>query len=908
MFPSENFPSSSPTVNSVVPTSFQLCVHELFEQQVVRRPDAIAVSFADQTLTYAELNERANRLARYLKTRGLGREALAAIFMERSLDMVTVVLAVLKAGGAYLPLDPAYPKDRISHILDDSGCQLLITNSNLLPNIPISEAEILELDSCWQKIAEFPQGNLEETTSPENLAYVIYTSGSTGKPKGVQVEHRNVVNFLHSMQKQPGMSPNDAVAALTTLCFDIAGLEIHLPLSIGARIVMISRDDATDGTKLRRRIEGGGVTVMQATPATWRLLLEAGWPGDANLKILCGGEAFPGELAAQLLPRCKSLWNMYGPTETTIWSAVYEVKRAEPNIPIGMPIDNTHFHIVDDNMRPVAPGNEGQLLIGGHGVARGYVNRPELTDEKFVPDAFGCENGARVYKTGDLARLLPDGNLVFLGRLDHQVKIRGFRIELGEVEYVLANNPAVKECVVAAREDLPGDQRLVAYIVPSHAHKPEAGDIRQHLGKTLPEYMVPTLLVTLDALPLTANGKVDRKALPRPTRQNSLVAHEYVAPRNALEQKLVGIWEGTLGVKPIGITDNIFDLGIDSIVAAQLFARIGKVLGRELPPAPLFQAPTIEKFACLLRDTERQASQAFTSLVEIQPSGTQTPLFCVHGAAGTVLGFYPLAQRLAPERPVYGFQSQGLYGHQLPHTTFEKMASHYVSEMRRVQPHGPYLLSGWCSGGIIAFEMAQQLHRVGEKIELLAMFNAPSSPEYARVQFTPELAPLPERAQKRWNEFKALSFPEKLSFAKRKAIGQIAWRSTNLRNRSARMIWLRSNSVKRRIFRYYLGHKRPIPGLLRNSFFLWVNARAERGYKHQPYEGEMIVFRDQANYPDPSQGWSRFVHNIEVCEIPVSSHDHRALLKEPAVALLADKLRELSRAKTRVAVRLQKAA
>jgi amino acid adenylation domain-containing protein len=867
------------------------CVHELIEQQAQRRSDCLAVVFESQQLTYAELNRRSNQLAHYLRKRGVGPDVLVGLCVERSLDMIVGLLGILKAGGAYVPLDPAYPKDRIAYIMEDASAPVLITQKKLVPGLPPQQTETVLIDADWPAIETELPANPARKAKPENLAYVIYTSGSTGKPKGVQLEHRSVVNFLCSVQKEPGLHEDDIVGAVTTLCFDIAGLEIYLPLITGAEVVVISREEASDGKRLQARMQNAGITVMQATPATWRLLLEAGWPGSPKLKILCGGEAFPRELADKLLPHCGSLWNMYGPTETTIWSAVYQVTAGgEGTVPIGHPMANTQFYIVDEKMNQVPVGQEGQLLIGGDGLARGYQNRPDLTAEKFIPDLFSKKPGARLYQTGDLARYLADGNISFLGRMDHQVKIRGYRIELGEIESVLATHPSVHHSVVVAREDTPGDKRLVAYMVPSRDQRPVSRMLREYLAAKLPDYMVPSGFVVVDAMPLTPNGKVDRKALPLPTRENSAIEREFVAPRDALEKQLVGIWESVLGIAPIGVTDNIFDLGVNSLIAAQLFAKIEKTIGSKLPPAPLFQAPTVESLARLLSQHET-ASSRWTSLVAIKTEGAKTPLFCVHGGAGTVLLFNSLARRLAPGRPIYGLQSQGLYGRDLPHTNIEEMAAHYVKEIRSVQPHGPYLLSGWCFGGIVAFEMAQQLHAIGEQVDLLAMLNAPSTPDYNALKPDPVIISAKHRIRKHWSKFSTLPLREKPAYLWRKVRGQLIWRRNRLRRRALKITFRVTRSLRQLVYKYYLDRRLPLPDLLRNNYFLIINAKAERKYRPRSYPGSMVVFRDQGPYPDPHLGWGRFVEGeITSYEIRVSVRDHRALMQEPAVREVADKI------------------
>ncbi|MGK7876876.1 MAG: amino acid adenylation domain-containing protein [Xenococcaceae cyanobacterium] len=448
------------------------CIHQLFESQVERTPDDIAVIFEEQQLTYRELNRRANQLGHYLQALQVGPEVLVGICMKRSLEMVIGLLGILKAGGAYVPLDPAYPQERLAFMIENSQLPVLLTERDQLARLPHHRTEVVCLDTDWETIARHSEENPDSGVAPDNLAYTIYTSGSTGKPKGVQILHRAVVNFLTSMSQAPGLTNQDVLLAVTTISFDIAALELYLPIAVGARVVLVSREVASDAAQLSKVLAESGATVMQATPATWRMLLAAGWQGNQQLKILCGGEAMTRDLANQLQERSASVWNMYGPTETTIWSAVYRVEFGNNSVSIGRPIGNTQIYLVDpdrrqrnDPIKPVPVGESGELLIGGVGLARGYLNRPELNDEKFIPDPFSKEPGARLYRTGDLARYLPDGNIEFIGRVDHQVKIRGFRIELGEVEAVLSQHPAVREAVVVAREDIPGDKRLVAYLV-----------------------------------------------------------------------------------------------------------------------------------------------------------------------------------------------------------------------------------------------------------------------------------------------------------------------------------------------------------------------------------------------------------------------------------------------------------
>lgn len=581
------------------------CVHKLFEVQAEKSPNATAVVFSsadsdrgeDERLTYRELNRRANQLANRLKSLGVGAEVPVAVCIERSLEMVIGILGILKAGGAYVPMDPAYPKERLAFMLKDAQVPVLLTEQRLVEGLPEHGAHVVCLDTGWEAVARVNEDNPASGATVENPAYVIYTSGSTGKPKGVQVPHRALVNFLNSMRRQPGLTNHETLLAVTTLSFDIAALEIFLPLVTGACAVILSREVASDGVRLSKELTRYGATTMQATPVTWRMLVEAGWQGSDGLKVLCGGEALPRELAAQLLVRCSSLWNLYGPTETTIWSVIAQVVKRDGPTPIGQPIANTQIYILDPHLQPRPIGIPGQLYIGGAGLARGYLNRPELTGEKFVPNPFSGEPGARLYHTGDLARYLPDGNIEFLGRIDHQVKIRGFRIELGEIEAVLTAHPGVRESVAIVREDEPGKKRLVAYIVARDEFAPTTSDLRSYLKDKLPEYMVPSAFMMLDALPLTLNGKVDGKALPALDQTRPELKESFVAPRNAAERTIAEIWAQVLEVDRVGVYDNFFDLGGHSLLATQVMSRLREAFHIEIPLRALFENPTVAELA-----------------------------------------------------------------------------------------------------------------------------------------------------------------------------------------------------------------------------------------------------------------------------------------------------------------------
>src|SRR5437588_198601 len=573
------------------------CLQQLIEDQVERTPDAVAVVFKDTQLTYRELNARANQLAHYLRQLGVGPEVLVGLCMERSLEMVVGLLGILKAGGAYVPLDPSYPAERIAFMLTDAQAPVLITQQNLTEHLPAHHAQIVCLDADMAVLGQQSEENLIPVTTSDNLAYVIYTSGSTGRPKGVQILHRAVVNFLMSMRQQPGLVAEDTLLSITTLSFDIAALELFLPLLLGARFIVASRDVVTNAMGLAEILALSHATVMQATPVTWRMLLAAQWQGNQHLKILCGGEALPSELAQQLLPKGASLCNLYGPTETTIWSTARKIEPEDKVITVGRPIANTQVYLLDAQLQLVPVGIPGELYIGGDGLARGYLHRPELTAERFIPHPFSTEPNARLYKTGDLARYRPDGSLEFLGRLDQQVKLRGYRIELGEIEALLSQHPTVRECLVLLREDGSGDKRLVAYILPAEAEaRPPVSELRTHLQAKLPEYMVPAAFVEVQAWPLTPNGKIDRRALPAPERVRPQQGKAFEEPMTAAEHLLADIWSQLLGLDKVGIHDNFFELGGDSILGLRVIARANE-MGFRFTLKQLFQYQTIAQLA-----------------------------------------------------------------------------------------------------------------------------------------------------------------------------------------------------------------------------------------------------------------------------------------------------------------------
>ncbi|HEV2473848.1 MAG TPA: amino acid adenylation domain-containing protein, partial [Chthonomonadales bacterium] len=693
------------------------CAHQLFEKQAQLSPDRIAACYQDRSLTYRELNRCANRLAKQLIEKGAS--GLIGLYCERSLEMLIGALAIWKAGAAYVPMDPFYPSERIGFMVEDSDCRLVLTQQRWKDRLPACSAEAFVIDGCADAGEE--AANPEVSRSPKELAYVIFTSGSTGRPKGVQIEHRALVNFLAGMAKCPGMRSSDRLLAVTSLSFDIAGLELYLPLMCGGTVDICPVEVLSDGRRLSGYLDRSRPTVMQATPATWRMLLQSGWQGSPSMRALCGGEALPSELAEALCSKVEALFNLYGPTETTIWSTVEKVE-AGTRISIGRPIGNTRLYILDRYGKPVPVGVSGELHIGGEGLARGYLNRADLTAEKFIADPF-ADAGSRMYRTGDLARYLPDGRVECLGRLDQQVKVRGFRIELGEIESLLARYPGIKQAAVTAAESPAGsgDKRLIAYLAVAEGAKVSASDLRAYLQNSLPDYMLPSAYITLESLPLTPNGKLNRKALPADETDSLAGPHSFIAPRDEMETRMLALWQELLPGKQIGVTDDFFDLGGHSLLAVQLFVQIERRFGRDLPIAALFQARNIQGLAALLREPHAEALPR--GAVPIQVASGRPPLFCVHSIYGHVIGYMPLARSLGPDQPVYGLEAPGINGDEEPLDDIPGLARRHVESIRAVQAQGPYHLCGECAGGLVALEIAQQLIDAGEQVAFLGLID-----------------------------------------------------------------------------------------------------------------------------------------------------------------------------------------
>jgi amino acid adenylation domain-containing protein len=576
---------------------------EQFERQVAVAAEASAVWFEGRELTYGTLGQRSSQLARYLSSRGIGPGSLVGLCMGRSLDMVVALLGIQKAGAAYVPIDPDLPFDRLNFILTDSGIKALVIGGEASLPVATGDLQIIDLQSLSTELGRIDGSNPKPIAGNGDIAYVIYTSGSTGRPNGVAVSHGALSNFLGAMKRKPGLHSTDVLAAVTTISFDIAALELYLPLMTGARIELISRDVASDGRALADSLSASGTTVLQATPATWRLLIDAGWQGHPDFTAFCGGETLTRDLADAVLQRVGSMWNLYGPTETTIWSMAEQVVSDGKLISVGRPIANTQVYVLDPAGEPTPVGVSGEIWIGGKGLAVGYHRRPKLTAERFVPDRFSTAEGARVYRTGDAGRWQTDGHLVHMGRMDRQVKIRGFRIEPAEVEIVLCTHPSISRAIVAARDAGPENLRLVAYVVYRQGQDLTASEARQYLRQSLPEYMVPSLFVALSAVPMTASGKIDMRALPDPFKNAQRIAEKYTSPSPGAEEVIAKVWQEILGVDRIGADDNFFELGGHSLLSLRAAAAIERQTGWRMPPRSLF-FQTLRQVAAALPSAE----------------------------------------------------------------------------------------------------------------------------------------------------------------------------------------------------------------------------------------------------------------------------------------------------------------
>ena len=863
------------------------CFHRLFEDQVGRTPAATAVVFGRDTLTYEHLNARANAMAHRLQSMGVGPEALVAIFMERSIEMLVALLAVLKAGGAYVPLDPTYPSSRLEFMLKDCGSRVLLTQRRLEGRLPTQGLEVLyaeEESVPPEAVVQNPDSGVKS----ENLAYVIYTSGSTGQPKGALIPHRGLVNYLSWAIRAYEVAAGEGAPVHSSLSFDLTVTSLLAPLLVGRRVQLLPPGEGVES--LAEALQTNEqFSLIKITPAHLELLsqqLPAGQASGHARFLVVGGENLLAEnlrFWRESAPETVVI-NEYGPTETVVGCCVYRVPSGGEltgSVPIGRPISNTQLYVLDESLEPVAIGDEGELFIGGDGVARGYLNQPLLTAQKFLPDPFRNEHGGCLYRTGDRVRYRPDGNLEFLGRLDDQVKIRGYRIELGEIESVLMKHPSVGEAVVVARGEAHASRSIVAYLVPERDEALDVSLVGELARLNLPTYMVPSAFVVLKSLPLTPNGKVDRRALPAPERAERGIRAEYRPPVTSRERRLTSIFESVFEIQPIGIGDDFFALGGNSLTAARVLTGIQKAFGKRISPAVLLRAPTVESLARVVE--EEPSKQQWTSLVPIQPEGSRRPLFCLHAGAGTILFYQELARTLGSDQPVYGLQARGLYGDASPQATVEEMASHYIREMRTVQPSGPYALAGFCFGAILAFEMAHQLLAAGETVGLLVSLDG-AAPHYdysadAQTRESSAGASVVSKISREWMRLLALPANRRLQYVRQKVVNQ--WIARTIKSQYRLGEWLRERG-------------RPVPAAIRRFYFLWHHEETERKYQPKVYPGRMVIFETAGLFHDRNLGWKDLLgEGLEIHEIAGEHKAHRDLLTGDFVRSLSDELTRL---------------
>ena len=937
-------------------------VHQFVSENASAHPDKIALSFKEKSLSYKELNGRANQLAHFLIKSNVQRGDSVALAIDRTEELLICLLAIMKTGAAYIPVDPEYPIKRIAYMLSDSATRVLISSEKYKGKFVSDGIKEIILEEIQDELIQGSQADPAVEVKGSDLAYVIYTSGSTGNPKGIAIEHHSLTNFLCSIQKEPGISPNDKLLAVTTISFDISGLELYLPLISGAELVLADSETVKDARELVDLVKSKKISIMQATPSTWRMMTESNWEERIDLKVLCGGEALSKDLAQALLTRCTSLWNMYGPTETTIWSAVKQITNSSDPISIGHPIDNTQIYILDQNQRLLPAGRTGEIYIGGEGLARTYLNKPELTAKSFIPNPISPELSARIYRSGDLGKFMENGDIQCFGRIDNQVKVRGYRIELGAIQEALNEQAFVKQSLVIAKEYRPGDQRLLAYVIPDTDEQLPTQYLtvwKQGLKEILPSYMIPGDFIILEKFPLLPNGKIDRKSLPKSNetaqalkkdeppvtefqkiiasiwedildkdsvslhddffnlgghsllavqvmtrleeetgislpittlfKVSSLVAfaeqfesaqkelaaaaaktqpeheqeniektqdkHEigFVAPRTDIESLVAQIWAEHLGVSEVGVYDDFFELGGHSLMAIRVLNQLEKETGKRLPLTTLFEHTTVESMALMLQMDAK--SITWDSLVAIKPQGHKMPLYIVHGAGLNVLFFNTLAKNMDSEQPVYGLQAKGLNGVDEPLEKIEDMAAYYISEIVRQNPKGPYAVAGFSFGGIIAFEMAKQLKAMGKEVKMLAMFDT-----YA------------------YQSDRYDSLFKKISNRVRYLFKQLIYTFTLFKEDPLRTIEYKSQSIKRRLIKFYwkirYGKDQQQEGFFGYANNIDIkNSEAWEKYVFTPYNGSIELFRAKKRtfYMDDFEylGWKPFaLKGINIHEIP----------------------------------------
>jgi len=839
-----------------------LSAHQLFEQRAAAQPDAPAVVFGDRQLSFNELNGRANQLAHYLREQGLQPETIVGVSMDRSPEMIIGLLAVLKAGGAYLPIDPNYPGERIRYIIEDSHLSLLLTQKSLKDKFRSTGVRMLVLEELQTQTASLSQENLPNLSHADNLAYIIYTSGSTGRPKGTMLQHRGLCNLVQTLGSFYQLSPGRRVLQFASFSFDASVDEIFDTLINGATLHLIAKETLLSGTGLIETLKKDRITNITLPPSVISVLRPQDFPDLQH--ITTAGEACPPELANRWYDKVNFV-NGYGPTENTVCSTAYKVaeKVSAKAVPIGKPIGNVTVYVLNEALEAQPIGVPGELYIAGPALARGYLNRPDLTAERFIPNPFSDKAGARMYRSGDLVRYLPDGNLEFLGRIDQQVKIRGFRIELGEIESILRRQPSITDAVVTAHKTENGQQHLAAYVIGRQKEALNSKALKEKLHEVLPEYMVPDVFVPLESFPLTPNGKINYRALPAPHFDASGEVKERVLPRTPLESRLADIWKDVLGIAAVGVTDSFFDLGGHSLLAMKLLTAVEQKLNKDVNLVNFFQQPTIEHMAKLIEEEARFESGAM--LITLRKGKDERPLYFVHPSGGSVHHYAELARLLDTDQAVYGIQAQGLDGKSPLHKTIEDMASAYIQTMQAKQPHGPYVLASWSLGVIIVHEMARQLANMGEETALLMQFDQGPAVHHDSPKDTAEmLTTMFKRYFKVDTEYlRTLKEDDQYKFVIKKA-----------KKHRAIPRFVRLADFKR----YIIVNETQIQA--------WLD------YEAKPYPGEMVLFRSQENADNPQAdlGWSSLVKDVTIVDVP---GDHISMLLQPHVETLAQKISDL---------------
>lgn len=852
-----------------------MTLDQCFEKQASLTPDSIALICRGQSLTYAELNERANQVAHHLRKLGVRSNDRVGLCMERSLELFVGMIGTLKSGGGYVPLDPEYPLDRMTYILEEATPSVILTQESLQHLFASNSKRIvLKLDSEWEVFAEESTEPQLESSTENSLAYLLYTSGSTGRPKGVAIEHRQIVNYVLNVCERLSFEPGSTFALVQPVSFDSCHSVIFPALTTGGTLHIITRECSVSPTDLAEYFSDNSIDYMKITASHMNALMHGvEEPGRVlpNKALISGGEALRWDFVDQIQQSKPGIViiNHYGPTEATVGMLTHRVKadeiRYSTTVPVGRPLGNTQAVLLDEHHQLVPIGVSGELYIGGKGLARGYWNSEESTQTRFI-EGIEAVNGERLYRTGDLMRLLPTGELEYLGRKDSQVKIRGYRIELGEIESILSQHEAIEEVVVMSYAEEEMEPRLVAYYVLSpRLEPPRKNELRDLITEYLPPYMVPSAFELLSELPKLPNGKLNRRALPKPTSFTS--KENYVEPRHSLEQQLVEVWEEVLRISPIGVRDDFFDLGGHSLLALQIMSRIQKNYGRNLPLHILFEKRTVEQLSIVLREElELKAS----SLVALRESGSKMPFFCVHPFGGHVFSYYDLMKHLDPERPFYGLQARGLYGETEPLDSIEDMAAHYVQEIKHVQPEGPYFIGGWCLGGRIAFEMAQQLTTQGDEVGFLAIIDEQILSRGTSGELrTNDLALLSyaiaQRLDIQIDDLYDLEPEEQLTTFYRRAKDADALRFDIENISQARLLW-----------HIYKSHR-----------------KASTSYREMSYSGEAWIVSGVeshlSDHPESDRGWGR-VMSPERMKFDVVPGNHYTILVPPFVQELSDKL------------------